>query len=660
VKAKANAATHFGYPDGAKEATADHFLLPVSINNFAGYLTRLLLIGTAYFVLATGGLGLATVHPSATAIWPPSGIALAAALLVGLRVWPAIFFGAFVANLVASEAVLASAAIATGNTLEAIVGAVLVERWCGGRRVFDTPLGVLKFALMVMAFAAAIGASAGVTSLMLFGLAEWRLFADIWKTWWLGDVAGALVVTPVIVLWANYPRRRLKAEALPELAALFAAACAVGLIAFSPLLRPALVATPLTFIAVFPLLWAALYRGPRDTATVVLILCAFAVWGTLADAVPLFVRPSRNDAFLVLIAFCLSVSIPSLVLSAEVAIRRQTEARLRSREQELRDIFKQAMLGISLRAPDGRLLFANDAFCRLAQRAESELLHMPLRDLVDPEDWPRNLKLFEGAVRDEQPYDVEVRFVRPDGSRVWVHGFVTPVFDETGALRHLVSVSQDVTERRRAEERQRWFMAELDHRVRNILATVQSMLRLTGRRVQTKQEYAAAIEGRVTAMARAHSLLRRGQWEGVKLEELVRDALAAHLAGEVETIAIAGPECLIEARQALDLAMLLHELATNAAKYGALSVPAGRIAIDWEQKRDGGELRLHLRWQEKYGPPVTEPERLGFGTELIRNILEPHGAAVTMEFARLGVRFSMDMPLVDPGQRWLPEMPLAD
>ena len=176
----------------------------------AKYCAELLAIGAAYFLLAKAGLLLASIHPSATPVWPAAGLALAAILLRGVRVWPAIFAGSLTANATNEIAnaglegqLLASLGIAIGNTLEAVVSGQLITIWSGRARTFETPSAVAKFALLCLAPGTVISAILGVGSLVLAGSAELGQFPAIVFTWWLGNVAGALVVTPVIVLWTT-------------------------------------------------------------------------------------------------------------------------------------------------------------------------------------------------------------------------------------------------------------------------------------------------------------------------------------------------------------------------------------------------------------------------------------------------------------------------
>jgi signal transduction histidine kinase/ActR/RegA family two-component response regulator len=307
----------------------------------ARYAAELAGIAIAYLVFAKFGLALASLHPSASPIWPPTGFALAVVLLRGYRVWPAIFIAALIANATTAGSLATSAAIAAGNALEALVGAYLVNRWCGGRKTFAAPNTVAKFALICLAAATPVSATVGVGTLCLAGYAAWPDFAAIWLTWWLGDLTGAIVLTPVIVLWATDDTPSSTRAELAEFGAILAVTCALGIIAFSPLIDQTQSRDPLGFLAIVPLLWAALQRGQRETATVAFVLSCFAIWGTVAGGGP-FWRTSLNDSFLLLLMFLITTTVPSLALSATVAIRRQSAGEAQAALEETRDQLAQA------------------------------------------------------------------------------------------------------------------------------------------------------------------------------------------------------------------------------------------------------------------------------------------------------------------------------
>jgi signal transduction histidine kinase/CheY-like chemotaxis protein len=336
--------------------------------NFRGisYAGGLVAIGVTYFVLAKGGLTLASIHPSATPIWPPTGVALAAVLLWGYRTWPAIFIAAMIANATTAGSVATAIAIATGNTLEAVVGAYLVNRWSSGCNTFSRPNSVAKFALICIVIATPISASIGLTSLAAAGYIDRTNFVNAWVTWWLGDVTGALVITPVIVLWASSHDHAFNRNECLETVGVLATAAVVGLIAYSPLIEQTPSRDPLGFLAILPMLWAALRRGPRDTATVALVLAGITIWGTLTGGGP-FTTADLNVSFLLVLMFLISITVPSLLLSADVEVRKKGEESLRRAQIELE-----------------RKVAERTQELELANAAKSRFLAMASHDLRQP------------------------------------------------------------------------------------------------------------------------------------------------------------------------------------------------------------------------------------------------------------------------------------
>ena len=293
---------------------------------------ELILVGIAYFTFACLGLQLASINPSATPVWPATGLAIGAILLWGNRIAPAILIGAFLINQLTAGSIFTSLAIAGGNTLEAVIAGYLVRRWAEGDQVFDTPTGVSKFALISVA-ATFVSATIGVSSLTLAGYAAVSSFFSVWLTWWLGDLAGALVVAPVVVLWAKSEPSSLTPPQITRTGLTYLGAIAVGVIAFSPLLQQTTLHDALIFVVILPLLWASLRQGPRDTATVALIISAFVVWCTAMQCGP-FAKPSLNDSFIVSLAFMISAAVLSLALSTDVAVRSRIENQQRQRALE--------------------------------------------------------------------------------------------------------------------------------------------------------------------------------------------------------------------------------------------------------------------------------------------------------------------------------------
>jgi diguanylate cyclase (GGDEF)-like protein len=285
-------------------------------------------LAVVYFAAAKLGLSLAFVNPSATAVWPPTGIALAAFLIFGARVWPAIFVGAFLANLTTAGSVVTSFGIAAGNTLEGLLASYLVGRFAAGRQAFGRPRNAFRFAVLAAGVSTVVSATLGVTSLALGGFARWADFWHIWLTWWLGDGAGALVIAPAVLLWAENPRIEWRRRQAAEAAALLACLLLVGALVFGGQFPNAAKNYPLEFLCIPLLLWAAFRFGARETATAILLLSVVAIRGTLRGFGP-FARETQNESLLLLQAFIAVIAVTKLSVAAVVAERRRMEGHLR-------------------------------------------------------------------------------------------------------------------------------------------------------------------------------------------------------------------------------------------------------------------------------------------------------------------------------------------
>ncbi|PWT84048.1 MAG: hypothetical protein C5B56_16205 [Proteobacteria bacterium] len=484
---------------------------------FAKYVGALLVLGVAYFALAKAGLLLASLHESVTPIWPAAGLAIGCMLLWGVRMWPAVLLGAFAANATndiaettSTTLLITSSAIAVGNTLEALISTYLIKWWADGRRAFETAGGVAKFALIALAPGTMISATVGTGVLILTGSADEASAAPIWFTWWLGDVAGALVVAPAVVLWVTERFRPFRIRTFLRSLGAWLSACLVGLVGFSPLIMQTVERTSLGFLAVLPLIWAALRCGPRDTATVVLILSGFATWGTLEGGGP-FVGSTLNDSFLLMIALAIAVVIPSLALSADITMRQRVEARLRQREQDLRAIFTQAVVGIAQIDTTGRFQLINERFCEIVQRSAGDLYALGIQNIIHREDLPRVLELLSRAVRTGDGFVSESRYTRPDGSAVWVRNNVSAILDQAGAVRQLVAVAEDVTARRQAEENLRRARDDLERIVHERTAALKQANDGLNAEIEQRKHVEAALVRDFAERRRAQEALTESE-----------------------------------------------------------------------------------------------------------------------------------------------------
>lgn len=332
-----------------------------------------ILIGLAviYFIAGKLGLKLAIVNPSATAVWPPTGIALASFLIFGFDVWPAIFIGAFAVNLTTAGSVATSMSIGVGNTLEGLVGAYLISKFAHGRSAFACAEDVLKFAFLGGVVSTAIAASVGVISLVAGGLIQSADRGQVWLTWWLGDMVGAILVAPCLILWSARPvLERDKRETLHGAVAVFCLLL-VGVILFCGLLPLRLQNYPLAFLCIPLVVWGAFHLRAHEASAAVLAFSGIAIWGTLRG-IGGFVENKPNESLLLLQAFLGVVAMTSLVLTAVVyqrncdqeALKRardELEARVAERTEQLqRKIAEQNRAEDALRDLSVRLLRVQD------------------------------------------------------------------------------------------------------------------------------------------------------------------------------------------------------------------------------------------------------------------------------------------------------------
>ena len=326
-----------------------------------------------YFLVGKLSLKLAFLHASASPVWPPAGIALAALIVLGYRVWPGIFVGAFLVNATTAGNIATSLCIATGNTLEAVCGAWLVNRFANGMRVFDRSQDVFKFTVAVM-LSTVISPIFGVSSLALGGFANWTQYGAIWLTWWLGDATGDLVVAPLIILWSMAPRFRLIAIKDFEVGFLLLLLFVVAQAVFGGWFPITAKNYPISFVCGPLLIWAAFRFTQRETATAVFILSAIAMWGTLQGFGP-FVMETENHSLLITQSSTAVLAITALALAAAMAERRRAEKAISQQKAAVeaanrtKDNFL-AMLSHELRTPLTPVLAALDGLEMLPSQSE--------------------------------------------------------------------------------------------------------------------------------------------------------------------------------------------------------------------------------------------------------------------------------------------------
>lgn len=338
----------------------------------------------------------------------------------------------------------------------------------------------------------------------------------------------------------------------------------------------------------------------------------------------------------------------ALAESEARANQRQIEQALAEREASYRALVDVIGTVVWSTRPDGQLDECPQWEALTGQPAEAHRGWGWL-DALHPDDKAHARVVWSAALETSGIYDVEYRLRSSSGDYLWYNSRGVPVIAD-GVASHWVGVCIDINDRKQAEEHTQLLINELNHRVKNNLATVQAIavqtLRDTVPLPMAKKDFMA----RLRALARAHDVLTRENWESATLGEVVMDALEPH-GGEVDArYEIGGPSIRLDAKTAISFSMALHELSTNAAKYGAFSVPTGRVRVDWQIQEGGAEPSLRLVWRETGGPPVARPERRGFGSKLIeRGLAAELRGEVQLNFELTGVVCTIDAPLSSVG-----------
>jgi len=304
---------------------------------------------------------------------------------------------------------------------------------------------------------------------------------------------------------------------------------------------------------------------------------------------------------------------------------------------------------------DGRITTWNAGATRIFGYEAEEMIGQPITRIIPPDRHQEEKDILARLARGERIEHYETQRVTKDGRRVEISLTVSPLRDWTGKVVGASKVARDITERRRAEETQQLLVNELNHRIKNTLATVQALASQTFRRTTNPAEFVPSFNGRIDSLARAHRLLTASSFQSADVSQLMRDQLLVG-SGDESRISLSGPSVMLDAQAALHLALVLHELGTNARKYGSLSISTGRVSIAWEM-RTNGKRDLFVTWRETGGPAVKAPSAQGFGTMLIQQSMRAHGGDASISYAEDGVTCTLRLPLSDIALSALPPKP---
>jgi PAS domain S-box-containing protein len=429
----------------------------------AAYVAQVLALAAMYACAAVFGLRLSFYQHSVTLLWPPTGMALAALLLLGPRLWPGVALGAFLVNYLTTGSLGFSLGAAIGNPLAAVVAAYLLRRRAGFDNSLIRARDVMGLVFLGGVVAHTVSATVGTGSLYWSGLASWHDVLAIWGGWWLGDVMGVWLVCPLLLTWGASPRPRLRGSRWAEAAALFGITVVVSQAIYGGWIHVGAVRA-LSY-AVFPfLIWAALRFGPRGAASITVVGVSLAVRGTLQHQGP-FVESSTQINLVYLLAFMGTVSFTALLLAAVVTQRGKAEEALRASERRYQTLAEISPVGIFRTDADGRTTYVNPRWCEIAGMSAGSATGDGWVRAVHPDDRGPLAEGWQLASREARPSRADYRFVREDGSVTWVMGQAIPERNEAGQIVGHIGTITDITERKLAEGALRRAHDELEARV---------------------------------------------------------------------------------------------------------------------------------------------------------------------------------------------------
>jgi PAS domain S-box-containing protein len=648
-----------------------------------------LVVAIIYFAGAELGLSLASVHENVTAVWPPTGIAIASLLIFGRRVWPGIFLGALAANVLTHLPIGSAIGIATGNALEAVVAYSLLQRSKQWHNSFDSVREVLTFLVYAAVLAPLISTTIGSVSICFGDPNRWSDFWYLWLTWWMGDGFGALIVSPLLLSWSA--TRKINREDGPEIGGLFVLLIIIVLVVFAGWFPGPVKTYPLAYLSLPCLLWAALRFDQRIVTSALVLLAGVALWGAKNGYGP-FVQPSRNASLLLLISFVGTASLMTLLVAAVMTERKRAEAEkwklgseLAMHRRRVEDIV-QHVPGVVWEAwgkPDAanqRIDFVSSHVEKMLGYSAEEWLSTPnfWLTIVHPDDRERAAAQAAAIFASGKGGTSRFRWLHRDGREVWVEAQSIVVSDENGPA-GMRGVTLDITAaveaeieraellereshaRQQAEEASRLkeeFLATVSHELRTPLNAVVGWSRLlrsgqldndgAAHAVEVIERNAAAQRQIIEDLLDVSRIITgklRINTQPVDLLLIIHAAIdAVRPAAEAKEIKISthieAPDSIVRA-DSERLQQVLWNLLANAVKF----TPAGgTVDLYLEQHGSLAEIRIEdsgpgvpaeflprifERFSQADGSSTRKHGGLGLGLAIVRHLVELHGGTVS-------------------------------
>jgi PAS domain S-box-containing protein len=604
-----------------------------------------------YVGAAKLGIELSVAHGVITPVWAPTGIALAALVLFGLRLWPAVLLGAFIANAISGASLGEAAVISVGNTLEAVVGTVLLRR-VGFRPQLDRVRDVLALVFLAALASTTVAATNGVTALWLFGDVPGSSYGSEWLLWWIGDAMGDLIVAPLLLVWATAASMRIDRAKVVEALVLGALLVGVSSLVFlGGLWRYPHVLFPL-------LVWAPLRFRQPGAVTSSFVVAGIAIAGAVGGTVPLG-DGSATEIVQILEGLLAAVTVGQLILGAVLSERRTTEEKLERAHATLSEAQEVARIGSwEWDIATDRVMSSAELYRLYGLEPDSvEVTFETFLEHVHPEDRDKVRHVVIGAYRDRQQFAVEHRAVMPDGFVRWLHGRGRVIVDETGAPVRMVGTAQDVTERKRLDELRDNILSAVSHELRTPLTSIVGFsLTLRDKGLQLSEEARAEIVNHLTVQAVKLDRLLSDLLDLDRLRHgLVRPTFRATDIGRLAEQVVSeyqsdGQEIAVQAESvvaevdAAKIERIVENLLANAIKHTA---PGTEIRVRVESY-DGGVLIA----VEDRGSGVPETHRRS-----IFEIFDRGSAVANIPGTGIGLSLVSQFAALHGGRVWVQENP---
>ncbi|WP_158270889.1 MASE1 domain-containing protein [Thalassorhabdomicrobium marinisediminis] len=582
----------------------------------------------AYMVAMVFGSWVLVIPDVSIVVWPPNGIVLAALLTQNRQAWPWWIALAAVGELTGNvlwfhNSIGWALGYVAANSAAVLLAATLLRMSQSEGFCFNRLSDVLRFLVVGVLIAPSISATLGSAIDAFVGK---QPFTTTWPQWWLGDATGILIATPLMISLMNAWRKKARPEGM-EIFEAVAIATVICLLSVWVLSTGASYA----FILPMPIVWSALrfeFRGASFGVLVLTTAIAFYAqnFDHLLSASVVGASHQNMLRALILVAAATGLIVAGVARQQRNALRKlalanqhledrvaeRTQA-IEAAEQRFKATFENAGVGIGIVGGDGTLIQVNDSLAAILGRCPDEMEGRKIEDFTHPEDrsmidvaWAR---LMDGM--DE--YEQEKRYLSKSHEIVWGHTTVSCVRRKDGTIDYLIKVIQDVTERKRSDALRQLLAREVNHRAKNLLAIVQVIARQTAK--HSPDTFVQTLGKRLQALAANQDILVHSEWKSVDLSDLIAGQLS-HFESVADRVQLSGQPVQVPPAAAQALGMAVHELATNAAKYGSLSTDTGQVEISWTIVDDS----FRMIWRETGGPQVTPPERQGFGTTVLEKM----------------------------------------